>query len=111
MVMALNMLAPSLLAQIMTMHSCELKPTSRGACGGSLDYHTGACSYCRRYSVAWTSHLTRKWCLQIWKYQHWFRTMLLGVLQELQATEKPIIAIHVKAHGTTPVQVSLPAQC
>ncbi len=64
----------------------------------------------RCVALSWSRRrLTEKLCLQIWKYQPWLRTMLLGVLQELQATEKPIIAIHVKAHGSTPVQVRLPA--
>ena len=48
--------------------------------------------------------------VQIWKYQPWMKTMLLGVLRTLEGAEKPTIAIHVKAHGSTPVQVS-PMQC
>lgn len=45
--------------------------------------------------------------MQIWHYQPWLKTMLLGVLRTLEGSEKPIIAIHVKAHGSTPVQVSI----
>ena len=46
----------------------------------------------------------------MWKYQPWMKTMLLGVLRTLEGAEKPTIAIHVKAHGSTPVQAS-PTQC
>jgi hypothetical protein len=44
--------------------------------------------------------------LQVWRYQQWMKTMLLKVLRTLESAEKPTIAIHVKAHGSTPVQVS-----
>ncbi len=44
-------------------------------------------------------------CCQIWKYQPRMKTQLLHVLRSLEAADKPTIAIHVKAHGNTPVQV------
>ncbi|CAL5226801.1 g9662 [Coccomyxa viridis] len=80
-------------------------------------------SRCARFSLGDIEHVVHEtgisweWLVEvsmrrIWKYQPWLRTMLLGVLQELQAAEKPIIAIHVKAHGSTPVQkhLALPPQ-
>ncbi|KAK9918027.1 hypothetical protein WJX75_000668 [Coccomyxa subellipsoidea] len=48
---------------------------------------------------------------RIWKYQPRMKTQLLHVLRSLEAADKPTIAIHVKAPGSTPVQrhLALPA--
>ena len=58
------------------------------------------------------THSHRQWgsWLQIWKYQPWMKTLLLSLMRTLEASPKPIIAIHVKAHGNTPVQKHLAIQ-
>ena len=58
------------------------------------------------------THGRRQWgsWLQIWKYQPWMKTLLLSLMRTLEASPKPIIAIHVKAHGNTPVQKHLAIQ-
>ena len=63
------------------------------------------------YSAVAVDPQARSSCLQIWKYQPWLKTMLLGVLRSLEASEKPIVAIHVKAPGSSLVQASVPAVC
>lgn len=39
------------------------------------------------------------------------KTLLLGVLRTLEGSDKPTIALHVKAHGSTPVQVCFKCSC
>ena len=38
------------------------------------------------------------------------KTLLLSLMRNLEASPKPIIAFHVKAHGHTPVQKHLAIQ-
>ena len=101
----------------LTLQMCMLHAMRKRAVKGSSVLCSVAWSCSRTFGVPWLGlcctmrGLTGKPLLQIWRYQPWLRTMLLGVLQSLEAAEKPIIAIHVKSHGSTPVQVSLAATC